>query len=59
MWKPPQVSICKPTSGKGEIQLANFVRLKGTESAIVKVLTLIPRIKKKVQEEKKELEEKP
>ena len=54
----PQVSICKK-AGKGEIQLANFVRLKGTESAIVKVLTLIPRIKKKVEEEKKELEKKP
>lgn len=54
----PQVSICKKSS-KGEVQLANFVRLKGTESAIVKALMLIPRIKKKVQEEKEELQKKP
>ncbi len=52
----PQVSICKRSS-KGELQLANIVRLKGTESAVIKMLMKIPRIKSQFLKEKKEMEE--
>jgi hypothetical protein len=51
----PRVSICKRKSGK-EMQLSNFVRLKGTESAVVKMLMLLPRIKKEFIKQKEELE---
>lgn len=53
----PQVAICKRTS-KGELQPANMVRLKGTESAVVKWLMKMPIIKKQLQKEKADLEEK-
>ncbi len=54
----PQMSICKRASRKSQFQLASIVRLKGTESVIVKALMLVPRIKAEVLKQKKELESK-
>ena len=54
----PQMSICKRASRKSQFELASMVRLKGTESAIVKALMLVPRIKAQVLKQKKELESK-
>jgi hypothetical protein len=52
----PQVSICKLKS-KGEPPLASFVRLKGSNSLIVKWLLAVPRLKKELKEKKEEIEE--
>lgn len=49
-------SICKRASRQGEFELASAVRLKGTESAIIKGLMLVPRFKKQFFKEKGELE---
>jgi len=54
----PQLATCKRSGGKGELQPGNFVRLRGTESAMIKILQRIPRIKKVFEKEKGELEEK-
>jgi hypothetical protein len=44
----PLVSICKVKSMKGELQLANVVRLKGSESKIINWIKKIPVIKQVV-----------
>jgi hypothetical protein len=50
----PQLAICKKASRKGAFKLEGLVRLKGTESVIVKWLTKVPRI---IEEYKKKKEE--
>lgn len=51
----PQLAICKKASRKAELQLASLVRLKGTESAIVKWLLKAPRILEEYKKKKEEL----
>lgn len=38
----PQVAICRPK--KGDVQMGSIVRLKGTESSIIRMLMKVPRI---------------
>jgi hypothetical protein len=52
----PQLSICK--SKKGEVKEGSFVRLKETESKVIKGLMLIPRIKHEILKKKKEMGDK-
>jgi hypothetical protein len=51
----PQVAICKRTSGKGELKPSDMVRLKGTESSVVKWLKKVPIIKRQFGKDKDEL----
>lgn len=54
----PQLATCKRTSGKNKLQPANLVRLKGSESRLIKWLMKLPRIKDELQKQKDGLKKK-